>query len=282
MSRPYPAKILLFGEHTVLRGGRGLAVPYPDRALRWIEGSPDERLCAFARYLRQPDFAAYLATDRLMEEVFAGRRLTGNIPTGYGLGSSGAVCAAVFDAFARPEAKQLPLRELRAFLAAMEGHFHGQSSGTDPLIAYLRRPLLLSAGGAAGAVELPESWAHGFFLLDTGRSRSASGYIERFLRAYDDTEGASIEQGWSLPADRAISALIADEPDALYAAFAAISSFQLTRFPDFIPEDFRTTWDGGGEYRLKLCGAGGGGMLLGLARNRQAVESVYGKRLSWL
>ncbi|MEL7162952.1 MAG: hypothetical protein AAFN92_19490, partial [Bacteroidota bacterium] len=53
MSRSYPAKVLLFGEHTVLRGGRGLAVPYPRFSLRWTAGTPDERLLDFAEYLQQ-------------------------------------------------------------------------------------------------------------------------------------------------------------------------------------------------------------------------------------
>jgi len=52
MPREYPAKILLYGEHTVLRSGRGLAVPYPGLALRWSRSTPDEQLLRFCDYLK--------------------------------------------------------------------------------------------------------------------------------------------------------------------------------------------------------------------------------------
>jgi len=52
MPREYPAKILLYGEHTVLRGGRGLAVPYPGLSLEWSRSKPDEQLLAFCDYLK--------------------------------------------------------------------------------------------------------------------------------------------------------------------------------------------------------------------------------------
>ncbi|MBB4079130.1 mevalonate kinase [Lewinella aquimaris] len=282
MNRSYPAKILLFGEHTLLRGGRGLAVPYPRFALRWTVGVPDERLLKFVDYLDQPDFHPLLDTVRLYDETNKGARLAGDIPTGYGLGSSGAVCAAVLENYATPSAQQLNFNYLRTLLARMEGHFHGQSSGTDPLISYLRQPLLLSQGGAAGAVNLPESWPTGFFLLDTGHTRRASRLIEQFLNAHDGEMANLIEQGWSKPVERAITALIADDRNLLYDTFAQISAFQIARFPHFIPEEFHAQWNGGGAYRLKLCGAGGGGMLLGLANDCAVAERVFGSQLSWL
>ncbi len=52
MPREYPAKILLYGEHTVLRSGRGLAVPYPGLSLRWSRSTPDEQLLRFCDYLK--------------------------------------------------------------------------------------------------------------------------------------------------------------------------------------------------------------------------------------
>ncbi|NJB87531.1 mevalonate kinase [Lewinella marina] len=279
--RTYPAKVLLYGEHTLLRGGRGLAVPYPRYALRWATGDPDPRLASFADFLGE-SVADLIDADRFREEVSDGLRLAGNIPTGYGLGSSGAVCAAVWDRYARPGVdRDRPTRKLRADLARLEAYFHGSSSGTDPLISFLNHPLLLSGGGNAGAVKLPAGWARGFFLIDTGMERSAAPLINRFLEAYARAP-EPIREGWQAPADRAIEALIQGDREGLYRATARISGFQRLHFSHFIPEAWRDRWNGGENYRLKLCGAGGGGMVLGLARDPEATGRALGEELDWL
>ena len=275
----YPAKVLLFGEHTVLRGGKGLAVPYPAFHLRWAraEGA-DSRLIEFARYAKEAQFP--LDHARLLSDLEAGLRLPGNIPTGYGLGSSGAVCAAVYDRYGPPRETQR-LRQLRDRLASLEGFFHGSSSGTDPLVSYLKEPLHLRPGSGPQAVVLPAGWSAGWFLVDTGVARDASALIRRFLDAHD-REPDAIRQGWRQPADRAIEALIAGDTIAVYRNLVRVSEFQRARFPTFIPPDFRGRWDGGEAYRLKLCGAGGGGMILGLARDRGATTREFGEGIRWL
>ena len=281
MPTAYPAKILLFGEHTLLVGSRGLAVPYPRYGLRWVRGeAPDERLLSFADYVSTCGPALPLDAQLLLHELNAGLMLTGNIPQGYGLGSSGAVCAALFDRYATPAGRQCSLPELRQVFARMESYFHGQSSGTDPLVCYLQQPLLLE-GGAAGGTQLPEQWQRGWFLLDTGISRSASPLIERFLQEY--ARGTTpIRQGWMQPTEQAISALMAGDRDRLRTAFAQISTYQLQHADYLIPIAFREIWHVEGAYRLKVCGAGGGGMLLGLAEDVERTEALLGAGLQWL
>ncbi len=280
--RPYPAKVLLFGEHTVLRGGRGLAVPYPRLALSWTRGDVAPGLRRFADYLRTRVPATWMDHEAVARDLQNGVHLTGNIPTGYGLGSSGAVCAAFWDRYGTPAAHALPPAELRPVLADLECFFHGQSSGIDPLISFLCTPLLLASGGAAGAVEIPPTWNTGFFLVDTGRPRDASVLIRRFTTAYDGGAAEDIRENWMRPVEDAIAALLTDEREELQTAFARISAYQLTAFPSFIPEPFRPLWDGGRAYQLKICGAGGGGMLLGLARDAAATEAIFGDDLQWL
>ena len=279
MRPSYPAKVLLFGEHTVLRGGRGLAVPYSRYELHWAKGDTDPRLLNFAAYLAEQHIP--VDTEALRRDLLSGRTLDGNIPVGYGLGSSGAVCAAVFDDYAQPEAFKLPTAELRRLLARMEAHFHGSSSGTDPLLAYLQKPIVLGGAGSAGEQNLPEDWANGWFLIDTGITRDASPLIRAFLAAYD-RDPSPIDGGWRAPADAAIDALINGDREALHRHFAAVSEFQLTHFPEFIPATYHDSWNGGDAYRLKICGAGGGGMLLGLARDARRTKEVFGENLQWL
>lgn len=278
MDRAYPAKVLLFGEHTVLRGGSGLAVPYPRFALRWKHGTPDRRLIDLAEGLEEPNWWRYLDLTTFRQAVTNGWFLEGNIPLGYGLGSSGAVCAAIFDRFRVSD--YYPATEaLRRTLAKLEGHFHGESSGTDPLVSYLDQPVLLG-DGSPREVLLPDNWQRNFFLYDTGKERQATPFIRTFTERYDGGEGPTIKRDWTAAADAAVSALIDGDRSTLKQRFREISTYQLAHFSDFIPESLHDRWQTD-AYALKLCGAGGGGMMLGWTDNREAVGLALGE-VAWL
>jgi len=277
---PYPAKILLYGEQTVLRGGKGLAVPYPNLSLHWEPGQPDARLLSFADYLAETLSVNLFQATKFKEFLQSGQRLAGDIPTGYGLGSSGAVCAAVWDRFATKKGRALQGEDLRQILASMERHFHGQSSGTDPLICYLNQPVLLGGGKPPSSTQLPDGWNEGFFLFDTGIERSASEYINRFTGRYDADAGfaKAIDEEWAKPANDAIEALIDGDRAALWQHTARLSDFQRREFADFIPGTLHNKWTGKG-YLLKLCGAGGGGMMLGICTDQKLTEDALGEVL---
>lgn len=281
----HPAKVLLYGEHTVLRGGRGLAVPYTRRSLRWLRDRPDERLLAFCDYLRVAFTGrGFLDANALEDYLAEDWCLTGNIPTGYGLGSSGAVCAAIWDRFSTPAGKFLEGEALRRELARMEQYFHGASSGTDPLVCYLRQPVLLG-DGAPRPVDLPAGWNGRFFLVDTGHDRKASALIQNFTNRYDTdpTFAKAADAYWKNPADRAITALLSNDLPEVTLQTGILSTFQRRELPEFIPAAFHDRW-AGNNYVLKLCGAGGGGMLLGYLTGeagRREVESVFGE-VEWL
>ena len=274
MRTHYPAKVLLFGEHTVLRGGRGLAIPYPALSLYWATGAPDERLLALADYLAASPLTEYVDASALREALRGGAVLASDIPTGYGLGSSGAVCAAVWDRFATTAGRRLAGADLRAAFATLEARFHGESSGTDPLICYLGQPLLLGGGQPPAPVELPSDWATGFFLVDSGQPRSAADYINVFLSRHDAGWADSIAAEWRQPADRAIAALLAGDQAALLRETTRVSRYQRAAFPNFIPHSLLPRWSSD-HHALKLCGAGGGGMMLGLSTDRAATARVF-------
>ena len=65
-----------------------------------------------------------------------------NIPLGYGVGSSGALVAAIYDRYKLTEIEDA--MKLKSFLAAMESYFHGSSSGVDPLQCFFGKPFVLS------------------------------------------------------------------------------------------------------------------------------------------
>ena len=84
-----------------------------------------------------------------------------SIPQGYGVGSSGALVAAVYDKYAFGKITVLEnltkekLLHLKAVFSLMESFFHGKSSGLDPLNSYLSLPILINSKDHIEATGIP-------------------------------------------------------------------------------------------------------------------------------
>ncbi len=274
----YPSKLLLFGEHTINQGSQALAIPYPHFGGTWAYATNahhrQQHLQAFAKWLEDwpvhGESSKAVDLQRFKEELNQGLYFDSNIPSGYGLGSSGAVCAAIYDRFG--PARSIPtdalqMAALRQTLAQLERYFHGSSSGTDPLVCYLAQPIRLYPNGGAELVSIPKHSPLVFFLLDTHIPRQTGPLVQFFLeRCKQAAFAEQVRTVWSASADQAISAFLNEDWEDLFEAVARISRVQLAFFADMIPTPFHQVWEVGLQhdlYRLKLCGAGGGGFILG-------------------
>lgn len=179
----YPAKLLLFGEHILLTGAPALAVPVPAFAGHWSWSESmvgkQKRLLEFA----QSDtlkFVRGLDVQRFQQDLSQGLFLDSNIPTGYGLGSSGALCAAIYDRYCTEKTTDLDV--LKSIFAQMEGFFHGSSSGIDPLTSYLAQPVLIE-NKTEVQLAVTQSWAEPptVFLLDSTLPRQTGPLVQWFL-----------------------------------------------------------------------------------------------------
>ncbi len=278
----YASKLLLFGEHTVLSGSQALAMPFPRFFGQWQYGQAvDQRLVAFAEYLQGSDLQHELRVADFKTDLSKGLYFDSNIPMGYGLGSSGALCAALYDSYAYqkiPAEDAARFQELKSTLAQMERFFHGASSGTDPLISYLSQPVLIHPQGQIAAVSLPRFAADfTLFLLDTGIARQASEWIHFFSeKCRDATIGAMVKETLVPAVNEAIRAFLDANWAACSQAVASISHLQLTHFREMIPLSFQTLWQQGLDtalFSLKLCGAGGGGFILGCTQDWQGFQA---------
>src|SRR5690606_8050629 len=73
---------------------------------------------------------------------------------------------------------------LKGILGALEAHFHGRSSGMDPLICYLKIPILINSKTDLGKVSLPAEQLEGagaIFLLNTGEPGETQPLVNLFL-----------------------------------------------------------------------------------------------------
>ncbi len=283
----FSSKLLLFGEHTILRGSAALALPLPLFSGKWAYTTPENaptlqrNLAEWCQYLAEQQSKGALETEldlaRFREDLAAGLYFDSNIPNGYGAGSSGALCAALYASYAlQPiectDAARYP--ELKRILGQMESFFHGSSSGTDPLIVYLNQPVLLQADGSIQTLEVPdwpnETSEFQFFLLDTGIQRSTAPWVNLFLeRCTDAAYLHNIQQELIPLTAQAIAAFRAGDWPGLFKKWSGISALQQVNFAPMIPESFQALWAKGlncGHFALKLCGAGGGGFLLGMGR----------------
>lgn len=261
----WPGKILLLGEYTVLTGSDALAVPAALFQGYWQPGpaAVDHRLHDFARWLNNPvntvalpfrlDAAAFMAFAAI------GGRFESDIPLGYGMGSSGALVAAIVARWGASVPEDPVI--LRKGFAMMESYFHGHSSGLDPLVSFLNKPVHISGDTLSFPVfQLPE---RRFFLLDTGIPRDTATFVAGFktkmeLPAYT----RAITGDLSLANQKAIHSLLHNHYVDFEEAVMSISNLQGDLFQSMVPESIRPFWQGSGHV-LKLCGAGGGGFFLG-------------------
>ncbi len=280
------AKLLLFGEHTVLQGSPALALPFTRFGGAWRFAALNE---AFSLQQSLPQWLVYLQNlqqtgalladldlDLFAQDLVAGIYFDSNIPTGYGTGSSGALCAALYaryvrEPFSKQDASGFPV--LKKMLGQLESFFHGASSGTDPLICYLNHAVLLQPDGTIERVNVPawpgDTTAFRFFLLDTGLARSTEPLVQWFMACCQEPDFlAHIRQVHVSLTAKAIELFLKGSWDELFVVFQKISAAQWADFQTMIPIGFAEVWQEGlesGQFVLKLCGAGGGGFLLGMA-----------------
>ena len=161
----FPAKIILFGEYGILLKSQALAIPYfhfsgslgfPGESIEANERtkSSNGELKKFLQYAKDDrDRFGFLNMELLESEIDKGIYFESSIPAGSGLGSSGAVTAALYHRYALDSAKLEP-EEIRNHLAIMESKFHGVSSGIDPLTIFLQRPVLIQETTGISSADL--------------------------------------------------------------------------------------------------------------------------------
>ncbi len=289
----FNSKILLFGEYSAIQNSMSLTLPYQEfkgkltfeknnNTPTFIQQS-NQYLLAFVDYIEQKikDNSLEVKFDiaQLKQDVEAGLYFDSSIPQGFGIGSSGALVAAIYSNYCKEKLNLdiTPSKEdilkLKETLAILESYFHGNSSGVDPLICYLNLPLLINGknGVEAVKVELKNDGKGAIFLIDTGISRSTEPLVKYYMqRMQEHTYREFVDKQLKPFANNCIQAFLDGDQETLFAYLRLLSKFQFEHFKPMIPKLFNKLWKRGldsGEYYLKLCGAGGGGFILGFTQN---------------
>ena len=214
---------------------------------------------------------------KLDEDIKAGLLFESSIPQGYGIGSSGALCASIFSKYSTvfdrtTSIDENKLKYLQDIMALMESFYHGTSSGLDPLISYVNRPIYLQGRNKKEVLDgVPESLLHHFSLVDTGISRKPSPFVHDYMKRVQ--EGKISEQkltDFKEMVNLAIQSFLANDLESVGTQMRKISKWEYLNFSKMIPDNFKEMWLEGlesGRYSMKLCGAGGGGFLIKFSQN---------------
>lgn len=241
----------------------------------------NKKLKGFAEYLSSLDtHLVQFDLEKLTADVAKGMYFDSSIPQGYGVGSSGALVAAIYDRYAVEKITVLEnltrskLTKLKSIFAMMESFFHGKSSGLDPLNSFLSLPILIHSTSEIEPTGIPSQSQQGnaaVFLLDSGMTSETAPLVSIFLDNFEaPTFRKMMKDEFIAISDRCIEHFLNRNVTALFSDVKKLSSVVLHHFSPMIPKRFLALWKKGLEtnaYYLKLCGSGGGGYILGFTQD---------------
>ncbi len=300
------SKILLFGEYGIIEDSKGLSIPYNfyNGALKMMDDQATQKakdsnlaLQKFLVYLEdlcqnQPELVAF-DFNKLKADIKAGMYFDSSIPQGYGVGSSGALVAAIYDQYAFDKITVLEnltrekLLKLKQIFGQMESFFHGKSSGLDPLNSYLSLPILINSKDHIEPTGIPSQNALGkgaVFLLDSEEIGETAPMVQIFMENLKDQGFRNMLKNQFIKhTDACVDNFLKGDIKALFHNTKSLSQVVLKNFKPMIPERFHELWKNGLEtnhYYLKLCGSGGGGYILGFTEDfEQAKQSLKDYKL---
>lgn len=268
MPEQFPAKLLLFGEYTVLNGSQALAIPLSRWSGKWVQHDLAGKISLVPEYfhwLSKVELIDDSTYQQMIRDHDEGWLFDSNIPVGYGVGSSGSYVAGIFDRYYSGK-ENMNVQDITDKLAQMEAYFHGSSSGMDPLISYTSKGIHKDGKGVFNQIDHVLPGSYKVYLLDSGKMRETASLVNRYKeRSEDHATSRKIKNKLVPLVNDAINDYVQGDFKNLENKLNSISQFQREYFEELIPEDIKVKWDNFNSQKgayMKLCGAGGGGYFL--------------------
>ena len=296
------SKILLFGEYGIIKDSKGLSIPYNfyNGALKITDvNTPfakdsNAKLFNFYDYLKNLNSSIVnFNLDKFHSDLKLGMYFDSSIPEGYGVGSSGALVAAVYDYYANNKITVLEnltrekLLKLKDTFSTMESFFHGKSSGLDPLNSYLSIPILINSKKDIKVTGIPSQQRDGegaVFLLDSGEVSTTAPMINIFMeKMKKDGFRKMLNNQFIKYTNSCVEDFLNGDLSSLFQNTKKLSKVVFDNFKPMIPNKYHSLWQKGidnDSYFLKLCGSGGGGYILGFTKNiEKAKKELTGHKI---
>lgn len=294
MRKTFYSKIILFGEYSMIFDATALMIPFRKYQGEWRMDpaltSPgaaysNKSVRKFCQYLQSDaELSSFFDFNRFQADLEAGLYFDANVPTGYGLGSSGTLTAAVFSRYATVTVEEA--LELKRILGRMESCFHGSSSGIDPLQCYLNQPFRITS---LGLTLLPEDFMptdiH-VFLADTGIKSNTKPLVQYFRNKREDPDYLKAFQTDYVPCvSNCIRQLLEGEKTAFFASLRQLTEGQLRFLRPMITDNSIDLFLEKPDFNIgfKISGSGGGGYVLGFTDDvAKATEFMNDYQLIWV
>lgn len=290
----FNSKLLLFGEYGLMYDAMALSVPFLkfsgfldfDSDQSHTESTAEIR--KFYDHLKSADSNKELHFSfdlpRLENDIENRLFFNSSIPQQYGLGSSGALVAALFGKYAFPSnlGNNLSPEILKANFAVLESFFHGKSSGLDPLISYLNKPILIDSQKQIVPVDFDlQNSGLALALIDTKTTGATGPLVKHFIDLFNLPEFAQAFEGQFVPANNAcIESLLNGDKQKFFLHLEKLVRFQVYHFHEMIPAGFHRviSFAHCEKVYIKLLGSGGGGYLLAFAESDDVLDRWSKKR----
>ena len=268
-----PGKIILSGEHAVVYGFPGIAVPYPLRTtVTWEPDSKGHVLhiqcegCTDASdaYIRK----IIDACEEFTSPIAGTLHIENDIPIGRGMGSSTALVVAICRCVFHDDAQDQALE--------VENQVNPGHSGIDFTTIWSEKPVLFRKGQTPKGIELPADILQNAMLIDTGKPNETTAELVAWV--HTRSEDPEIKEALAtigtctdrLQSGEDLSAILPDHHRAQVALGVVTPAAQA-----LIAEIEQA--GGAGKVLGAGAQAGGGGMVLALHRDKNVIQTIAAK-----
>jgi len=281
----YYSKVILFGEYSMIFDATALMIPLKRFSAQWQLPLSFNRAASLPSNQSLKRFCQYLSENKALLSLFDfqalkkdlddGLFLASNVPSGYGLGSSGTLVAAVYDRYALQKTEDY--LQLKTLFGQMESHFHGSSSGIDPLQCYLGKPFKITPKGVELLTDDFLKKDIHICLIDTKIKSNTKPLVDHFKQQREDAAFLSRFQSEYVPRVTAcIDAMINGNKELFFNSLKQLTKGQLEFLRPMITDNtmdlFTTDFDF--NFGVKISGSGGGGYVLGFTDEMERTSEL--------
>ena len=270
----YYSKVILFGEYSMIFDATALMIPLKRFSAQWqlpqsrnkaASLTSNQSLKRFCQYLSEnEELSNLLDLQALRRDLNEGLFLASNVPSGYGLGSSGTLVAAVYDRYAIRKTEDY--LQLKTLFGQMESHFHGSSSGIDPLQCYLGQPFKITPEGVQLlSDDFLKKDIH-ICLIDTKIKSNTKPLVNHFKAQRENPEFLSRFQAEYVPCvTSCIDSMIEGNKELFFSSLKQLTKGQLEFLRPMVTDNTLDLFTADYDFNLgvKISGSGGGGYVLG-------------------
>lgn len=280
----FSSKIILFGEYAVLKGAKLLAIPFnkykgklvipsKNTILTKEQNISNHNIFLLFNHIQKQTFHFTPDLKRFNQNIIQNIYFSSNIPQNYGVGSSGALVASIYNQYFFNRNQLIEssdiIENIKNDLALIESFFHGKSSGSDPLVSYLNKALIIN-GESMNQLKHPETIIP--FIINTGQSSSTQNFVNLFEKNTEFNKN-HLKRFIELN-NIVIDHYLANKPH-LFNRIIELAEVEKSLIPEMFikPKNLETIeFKYKNELAIKLCGSGGGGFLLGFVKKTNSAE----------